>query len=84
MGKITAEKQTKRKTMKSTGKIKQKGLPFLLILGILLVNLKKMFVDFHIDVEYAVTMSYRLAMGDHMFSQMREPHQTSAFLLAFL
>lgn len=30
-----------------------------------------------------MTMSYRLAMGDHMFSQMREPHQTSAFLLAF-
>lgn len=61
----------------------QKWLPAILILGVIFVNIKKMLVDFHIDVEYAVTMSYRLAMGDHMFSQMREPHQTSAFLLAF-
>ncbi len=70
MGKITAKKQ-------------MKWLPVLLVQGTILVNIKKMFMDFHIDVEYAVTMSYRLAMEDHMFSQMREPHQTSAFLLAF-
>lgn len=61
----------------------RKYLPILFVAGIILVNIKKMFMDFHIDVEYAVAMSYRLAMGDHMFSQMREPHQTSAFLLAF-
>ncbi len=68
---------------KNTVQKHMKWLPVLLVLGTVLVNIKKMFTDFHIDVEYAVTMSYRLAMGDHMFSQMREPHQTSAFLLAF-
>lgn len=55
----------------------------LLVLGSILVNIKKIFTDFNVDCEYAIAMSYRLAMGDHMFSQMREPHQTSAFLLAF-
>ena len=61
----------------------QKYLTALLILGVIFLNIKKVFMDFSVDVEYAITMSYRLAMGDHMFSQMREPHQTSAFLLAF-
>lgn len=61
----------------------QKYLIAALILGVIFLNIKKVFMDFSIDVEYAITMSYRLAMGDHMFSQMWEPHQTSAFLLAF-
>ncbi len=61
----------------------QKYLTALLILGVIFLNIKKVFMDFSVDVEYAITMFYRLAMGDHMFSQMWEPHQTSAFLLAF-
>lgn len=61
----------------------QKYLIAALILGVIFLNIKKVFMDFSVDVEYAITMSYRLAMGDHMFSQMWEPHQTSAFLLAF-
>lgn len=36
-----------------------------------------------IDEEYAVAMSYRIAVGDRMFSEMWEPHQTSGFLCAF-
>lgn len=64
-------------------KIIKKYSTFLLVLGSILVNIKKIFTDFNVDCEYAIAMSYRLAMGDHMFSQMREPHQTSAFLLAF-
>lgn len=83
MGNISAGRQTEQKLLRGIGKGWEKWFPILLILGILAVNLKKIFLDFNVDVEYAVTMSYRLAMGDHMFSQMREPHQTSAFLLAF-
>lgn len=83
MKKFSAKRQRKWKPLKEVGTGWQKWLPVLLILGIVLVNIKKMFADFNVDVEYAVTMSYRLAKGDHMFSQMREPHQTSAFLLAF-
>lgn len=83
MGKASAKRQIELKPLKSAGSGWHRWLPVLLILGIIFVNIKKMFLDFHIDVEYAITMSYRLAMGDHMFTQMREPHQTSAFLLAF-
>ena len=60
----------------------QKCLSVLLVLGVIFLNIKKILMDFSIDTEYAITMSYRLTIGDHMFSQMREPHQTSAFLLA--
>lgn len=83
MRKISAKIQTKWKPLKEVKTGWQKWLPVLLILGVMLVQIKKIFVDFNVDGEYAITMSYRLAMGDHMFSQMREPHQTSAFLLAF-
>lgn len=83
MENVSAGRQTAQKLLRGTGRGWEKWFPVLLILGILAVNLKKMFLDFNIDAEYAITMSYRLAMGDHMFSQMREPHQTSAFLLAF-
>lgn len=34
--------------------------------------LRSIFLDFDVDVEYAIVMSYRLATDDHMFSQMRE------------
>lgn len=55
-------------------------LQLILVVGVILINIKRIFVDFSIDAEYAVTMSYRMAQGDHMFSEMWEPHQTSAFL----
>lgn len=83
MRKISAKRQTKWKSLKEVGTGWQKWLPVLLILGVMLVQIKKIFVDFNVDGEYAIAMSYRLAMGDHLFLQMREPHQTSAFLLAF-
>lgn len=80
MGKSCVRKKTEPQSRKAMW---QKWLSTILILGVILVNIKKIFLDFNIDVEYAITMSYRLAMGDQMFSQMWEPHQTSAFLLAF-
>ncbi len=54
-----------------------------LLAGALLVNVKSLFVDYDIDPQYAVAMSYRMLQGDRMFLQMWEPHQTSAFLCTF-
>ena len=56
----------------------------LLCIGAVLVNIKSIFTDFDVDSEYAVVMSYRQLQGDAMFTQMWEPHQTSAFLITFL
>jgi len=36
------------------------------------------------DEEYAVTMAYRIAVGDRMFLDIWDPHQTSGFLCAAL
>lgn len=63
---------------------KAKALFIMLILGVILVNGKRIFMDFETDCEYAVAMSYRMARGDAMITQMWEPHQTSAFLNAVL
>lgn len=52
--------------------------------GVVLVNIKRIFTDFDIDCEYAIVLSYRMARGDSMISQMWEPHQTSAFMNAAL
>lgn len=66
----------------------QKGLRetpkwmLLIIGGIILVSIKRIFTDFDIDCEYAIALSYRMVRGDHMIAQMWEPHQTSAFLNA--
>lgn len=59
-----------------------RGWMLLILGGVLLVNIKRVFVDFDVDCEYAIALSYRMARGDHMISQMWEPHQTSAFLNA--
>ncbi len=55
----------------------------LMAVGTFLVIVKTIFVNYNIDSEYALAMSYRMLQGDHMFSQMWEPHQTSAFLCTF-
>lgn len=54
----------------------------LIVLGVVFVNLKRVFIDFDVDYEYAIAQSYRMARGDHLIAQMWEPHQTSAFLNA--
>ena len=50
----------------------------LTVLGVI----KTCFVGFDIDEAYAIAQSYRLVMGDNMFTEMWEPHQMSAFGLA--
>lgn len=54
----------------------QAGLICLTILG----YIKNIFISLDIDESYAVAQSYRLAMGEHLFVDMWEPHQLSAFL----
>lgn len=56
----------------------------LLLAAAVLVNIKSIFCDFDVDGQYATVMSWRMLRGDHMFLDMWEPHQTSAFLTTFL
>lgn len=67
----------------------QKLLKYMLIvINVILVTLtvlgviKTCLVGFDIDEGYAIAQSYRMIMGDNMFSQMWESHQMSAFGLA--
>lgn len=57
---------------------------YILLAGAILANLKSILSDYDIDIEYALVTSYRMLQGDRMFTQMWEPHQTSAFLTTFL
>jgi len=43
---------------------------------------KSIFYGCDIDESYAITLSYRLAWGDHLFKEMWEVHQTSAIFMA--
>lgn len=56
----------------------------LVTLAVIAVNIKSIFSDFGIDIEYALLTSYRNLRGDQMFAQMQEPHQTSSFLCSIL
>lgn len=56
----------------------------ILILGSILAAVKLIFVDYTLDEEYQVVMAYRQLSGDGLFRMMWEPHQTSAFVCAFL
>ncbi len=51
----------------------------LLLLLSFFAIVKTLFIGFDIDEGYAIAQSYRLGIGDTMFSYMWEPHQTSAF-----
>ena len=63
---------------------KKKYIVMLLLIGSFLAALKCIFVSLQMDEEYAVSMSYRLLLGDRLFTQIWDPHQTSAFLMEFL
>lgn len=51
-----------------------------LIVFSILAAIKMLFQNYSLDEEYQVVMSYRNVLGDHLFAQMWEPHQTSSFL----
>lgn len=63
---------------------KKKYIVILLLVGSFFAALKCIFVSLQMDEEYAVSMSYRLLLGDRLFAQIWDPHQTSAFLMEFL
>lgn len=55
------------------------GLAFVLLIGVIYI-----FTNVGYDSEYQIAMGYRMIKGDRMIVDMWEPHQTSAFLVAFL
>lgn len=70
--------------MSDKRKVAMKCIVVFLLLGALAVSIKMLFCGYTADDAYLVTMSYRRAMGDRLFMEMWEPHQTSAFLCAGL
>ena len=56
----------------------QAGIIFLTVIG----YVKGLFISLDIDESYAVAQSYRLAIGEHLFVDMWESHQLSAYLSA--
>lgn len=56
-----------------------KAACILLAAGSILAAVKCIFVSLQMDEEYAVSMPYRMLLGDRMFTQIWDPHQTSAF-----
>ena len=60
-----------------------KRIKTVLWIGTVLAVIKLIFVDYTLDEEYQIVMSYRNLKGDHLFREMWEPHQTSAFVCTF-
>lgn len=61
----------------------EKIIRLIMLIIAVALSIKYIFVDFGIDAEFQIAMSYRLAKGDIMFKEMWEPCQMSAFLCAF-
>ncbi len=55
---------------------------YLFLIGAACVSL--IFTNVSYDVEYQLSMGYRILKGDAMITEMWEPNQTSVFLCAFL
>ncbi len=51
-----------------------------LLCASILATIKIILFDYTLDEEYQVVMAYRNLQGDHLFKEMWEPHQTSAFM----
>lgn len=78
------EDNTMTSSYKGMGRLCNKNIiRTIMIFVAVALNVKYVFVDFGIDAEFQITMSYRLAEGDSMFKEMWEPHQMSAFLCSF-
>ena len=57
-----------------------KVIKIALIIFSVMAVLKMIMVEYNLDEEYQVMMSYRLLNGDKLYLNMFEPHQLSAFL----
>ena len=62
----------------------KKGIYILFIIFSFLAALKMLIFAFGLDEEYQVVMAYRNVVGDKLFLDMWEPHQSSAFLCTLL
>ncbi|MCM1045883.1 MAG: hypothetical protein NC417_10275 [Candidatus Gastranaerophilales bacterium] len=71
-------------TMTRMAKNRQNILKILLWTLTVLAAVKMILAGVGLDEEYQVVMAYRNVMGDRLFLEMWEPHQSSAFLCAFL
>ncbi len=58
-------------------------MEIIILLFTVAVCLKRIFIDFDSDAGYAAALGWRIVRGDRMFTGMWEPHQTSAFFIAF-
>ena len=63
---------------------KRRIIKIILLLGSIFAAIKLIFIDYTLDEEYQIVMAYRNLIGDDLFKQMWEPHQTSAFLCSGL
>ena len=63
---------------------RQRILCILLLAGSFFAAMKCIFIGYQMDEGYAITLSYRMLLGDKMFTQIWDPHQTSAFFSGFL
>lgn len=68
-------------------KTKDKNLLFAALSGLFLFAcaasvIKRLFIGYDIDEQYAVTLAYRIASGDILIKEMWEPHMLSGFLTA--
>lgn len=59
---------------------KWKSIQIFLLAASVLATLKIIFFDYTLDEEYQIVMAYRNLLGDQLFQEMWEPHQTSAFM----
>ena len=62
--------------------LKQKRIYLFMLFTAVCLSIKYIFMDFGVDAEFQISMSYRLAQGDRMFTEMWEAHQMSTFLPA--
>ena len=77
-------KENNRRENSGDDRIKKNFIFWILVIGTILATLKCIFVSLQMDEEYAISLPYRLLLGDKMFAQIWDPHQTSAFIIQFL
>ncbi len=65
-------------------RIYSKILIIILAVGVVAVSVRMLLGGYVVDDAYHIVMSYRQAIGDRLFMEMWEPHQTSGFLSVVL
>lgn len=82
--KENSRRTNNRRENSGDDRIKKNFIFWILVIGTILATLKCIFVSLQMDEEYAISLPYRLLLGDKMFAQIWDPHQTSAFIIQFL